>query len=76
MSGDRFHIVATNDITATLIAKKYTLAAALILSTELMDTWDDIQVREYPDNVEPLKEETAEPSNFKVVAKLSRHGLI
>lgn len=62
----KFEVHATNDETSIKIATKYTLAGALSLADDLMNDWDDIHVRE--------REEGADA--FKIVAKLSRHGLI
>jgi hypothetical protein len=64
---ERFEVHATNDVTSVLIAKKYTLAGALNLASELLDTWTDVHVRRYA---------TDEDETFKVVAKLSNQGMI
>lgn len=62
----KFEVMATNDITSVKIATKYTLAGALSLCDDLINDWDDLQIRE--------REEGADV--FKIVAKLSRHGMI
>lgn len=76
MSADRFHVVATNDVTSVLIVKKYTLEAAVLFACSLLDTWTDVHVREYPDNVDSINEKTVDANVFKVVAKLSNQGMM
>jgi hypothetical protein len=61
----KFEVHATNDLTSVLIAEKYTLPGALSLACDLLETWDDVHIRE--------REEGADV--FKVVAKLSAKGL-
>lgn len=66
----KFEVHATNEDTTIKIATKYTLAGALSLADDLLEDWDYIYVREHFDAVglDPDK-------SFKVVAKLSKHGL-
>lgn len=61
----KFEIHATNSKTSVLVAEKYTLGAALIMATELMETWDDIFIRERVEGSDV----------YKVVAKVSAKGL-